>query len=48
MDQTKLRELVMYALGKAQPQVSDAQAVAIGEQLIMEILALVPPPAPTP
>jgi len=47
MNQQDLLALIMYALGKAQPGISDAQALAIGKQLASEILALMPPtPAP--
>jgi hypothetical protein len=48
MNQQDLLALVMYALGKSQPGVSDGQALAIGKQLVSEILALLPPPTPVP
>jgi hypothetical protein len=48
MDEKVLLELIMLALGKVQPGVSDQQAIVVGEQLANEILALLPPPAPVP
>jgi hypothetical protein len=47
MDQHKLQQLIILALGKASIGVlNDEQIIAIGEQLVAKILALVPPVPP--
>lgn len=49
MNAEKLQEYVLLALGKVSTgALNDAQVIAVGEQLIAEILALVPPAPPPP
>jgi len=47
MDQKKLEEIVMLALGKASTgALSDEQVIVIAEQLVAKVLALIPTPPP--